>query len=82
MITVNTTAPTVKPPTTTTPPRLSNLRKRSVSAEGTRCILRSGTEEPVARGREKGKESGQGEGEREGGREPRSKERKEGIPEG
>lgn len=31
MTTVNTTALTVKPPTTTTPPRLRNLRARSVS---------------------------------------------------
>lgn len=34
MTTVNTTALTVKPPTTTTPPRLSNLRTRSVSGGG------------------------------------------------
>lgn len=34
MTTVNTTALTVKPPTTTTPPRLRNLRTRSVCGGG------------------------------------------------
>lgn len=63
MTTVNTTALTVKPPTTTTPPRLRNLRTRSVSVgrirhagwDGFRVGVRR--EEWLSKGREEGRES-------------------------